>query len=318
MSVEVHRVSLTTQAASENVVLSDNLGYQALNARAAKDALLQRTQLLEDSQTASKSAINKRRQVERLKASSSINPGKVDDAIAEMEDANTLETSLSNRLSAISQHLHTALRSHSRQTHDDVAVALLENARLTVGFHRHVLKELEALRPDISKIGSMAAAQGVRSAGPAPQLPNMSPSRSMPARQASSTYEAVLPPTNGGLPVFAGTQSMYVSSPTRSSSRSTIVERPRPPPGVASPIPSGPGPSGTGTFHSEPPLQASQGQGHNGSANPLGAAPQMGGMAQSMVLPGTNAQQQPAQARGGRGPRRLDERQAAKLLAGGF
>jgi len=83
------------------VVLSDSLGYQALNARAAKvssrfflipqadkkDALGQRTQILEDSQTATKNAINKRRNVERLKGSSSINPSKVDDALHEMEDA---------------------------------------------------------------------------------------------------------------------------------------------------------------------------------------------------------------------------------------
>ena len=81
-------------------MLSDSLGYQALNARAAKvssrfflipqadkkDALGQRTQILEDSQTATKNAINKRRNVERLKGSSSINPSKVDDALHEMED----------------------------------------------------------------------------------------------------------------------------------------------------------------------------------------------------------------------------------------
>ena len=74
------------QASSENVVLSDTLGYQALNARAAKDALIQRTAILEDSQSAIKNAINKRRNVERMKGSSNINPAKVDDAIAEMEE----------------------------------------------------------------------------------------------------------------------------------------------------------------------------------------------------------------------------------------
>lgn len=74
------------QAASENVVLSDSLGYQALNARAARSALVQRTQLLEDSQTASKVAITKRRNVERLKGSSTINTSRVDDAITEMDE----------------------------------------------------------------------------------------------------------------------------------------------------------------------------------------------------------------------------------------
>ena len=67
-------------------MLSDSLGYQALNARAAKASLAQRTQILEDSQTATKLAINKRRNVERLKGSSSINTSRVDDAITEMDE----------------------------------------------------------------------------------------------------------------------------------------------------------------------------------------------------------------------------------------
>ena len=86
------------QAASENVVLADSLGYQALNAKAAKvrvrfggdidhqDALIQRVQLLEDSQTATKNAINKRRNLERMKGSSRIDPIKADDALAEMQE----------------------------------------------------------------------------------------------------------------------------------------------------------------------------------------------------------------------------------------
>jgi hypothetical protein len=82
------------QVASDNVVLSDSLGYQALNARAAKDALLHRTQILEDSQSATKAAINKRRNVERLKGSSNINPGKVDDAISEMEEVSCARQAL--------------------------------------------------------------------------------------------------------------------------------------------------------------------------------------------------------------------------------
>jgi hypothetical protein len=47
---------------------------------------LHRIQVLEDAQNASKTAINKRRTVERLKGSSNISTQKVDDAIAEMQD----------------------------------------------------------------------------------------------------------------------------------------------------------------------------------------------------------------------------------------
>ena len=55
-----------------------------------QDALLHRTQILEDSQSAAKAAINKRRQVERLRGSSNISPLRVDDAIAEMEEVSVL------------------------------------------------------------------------------------------------------------------------------------------------------------------------------------------------------------------------------------
>ncbi|WRT63179.1 uncharacterized protein IL334_000082 [Kwoniella shivajii] len=147
---------LGAQAASENVILSDSLGYQALNARAAKEALVQRTTLLEDSQTATKTAINKRRNVERLKGSSKIDPVKVDDALHEMEEANTLETSLSNRLNAISQNLHLAIRSHSKHAHEDITIALLEASRMSVMYHKQHLRELESLKPDLNKIGTSA------------------------------------------------------------------------------------------------------------------------------------------------------------------
>ncbi|WVQ82794.1 hypothetical protein IAT38_004926 [Cryptococcus sp. DSM 104549] len=142
------------QAASENVILSDSLGYQALNARAAKEALLQRTQVLEDSQSATKTAINKRRNVERLKSSSSINPAKVDDAISEMQEADGIETSLTNRVHAISQNLHIALRAHSRHAHEDVAVSLLEAARMSAMYHKQTLRELESLRNDLQRVGT--------------------------------------------------------------------------------------------------------------------------------------------------------------------
>ncbi|WVW81253.1 hypothetical protein I302_103244 [Kwoniella bestiolae CBS 10118] len=190
------------QAASENVILSDSLGYQALNARAAKDALLQRTTLLEDSQTATKSAINKRRNVERLKGSSKIDPVKVDDALHEMEEANTLETSLSNRLNAISQNLHLSIRTHSRHAHEDVAVALLEAARMSVMYHKQHLRELEALKPDLNKIGTSAPVPASTSkvAGGTPKQgniglpPQVTPQARRPPQLQPQSQPQVQPP----------------------------------------------------------------------------------------------------------------------------
>jgi hypothetical protein len=74
------------QAISECVVIGDSLGYQGMNARSAKETLLMRTGVLEEYQAAVKTTISKRRQIERLKASSNIRPDRVDEALEDMEE----------------------------------------------------------------------------------------------------------------------------------------------------------------------------------------------------------------------------------------
>lgn len=79
-----------------------------------------------------------------------------------MEDANALETQLGKQLGAISTNLHLALRQHSRHTHEDTAMALLENARLSVGFHKHALKELEIARAELGRVNASAEVAPVK------------------------------------------------------------------------------------------------------------------------------------------------------------
>lgn len=74
------------QAISECVILGDSLGYQGMNARSAKETLQMRTGVLEEYQAAVKTTISKRRQIERLKASSNIRPDRVDEALEDMEE----------------------------------------------------------------------------------------------------------------------------------------------------------------------------------------------------------------------------------------
>lgn len=80
------------QSISECVVVGDTFGYQGMNARSAKEALLQRAGVLEEYQAAVKATISKRRNIERLKASSNIRPERVDEALEEMEEVCTLRT----------------------------------------------------------------------------------------------------------------------------------------------------------------------------------------------------------------------------------
>ena len=74
------------QAISDCVVIGDTFGYQGMNARSAKETLQMRTGVLEEYQAAVKTTISKRRNIERLKASSNIKPERVDEALEDMEE----------------------------------------------------------------------------------------------------------------------------------------------------------------------------------------------------------------------------------------
>lgn len=138
------------QAISECVVVGDSLGYQGMNARSAKETLLMRTGVLEEYQAAVKTTISKRRHIERLKASSNIRPDRVDEALEDMEEANKYEQVLAKRAEGISQNLHKALETHNQYANDDITTALIEHARSSIMYERQLLKELEALRVDVS------------------------------------------------------------------------------------------------------------------------------------------------------------------------
>jgi len=78
------------QSISECVVIGDTFGYQGLNARSAKEALLQRAGVLEEYQAAAKAVVSKKRGIERLKASSNIRPERVDEALEELEEVGAI------------------------------------------------------------------------------------------------------------------------------------------------------------------------------------------------------------------------------------
>ncbi|KAJ7068567.1 Vps5 C terminal like-domain-containing protein [Mycena amicta] len=138
------------QAISECVIIGDSLGYQGMNARSAKETLLMRTGVLEEYQAAVKTTISKRRQIERLKASSNIRPERVDEALEEMEEADKYEQTLARRAQGISQNLHQALQTHNRYANDDITTALIEHTRSSIMYERQLLRELEALRTDVA------------------------------------------------------------------------------------------------------------------------------------------------------------------------
>ncbi|KAF9478180.1 hypothetical protein BDN70DRAFT_880353 [Pholiota conissans] len=235
------------QAISECVILGDSLGYQGMNARSAKETLQMRTGVLEEYQSAVKTTISKRRQIERLKASSNIRPDRVDEALEEIEEANRYEQILAKRAEGISQNLHRALRTHNQYANDDITTALIEHARSTILYERQLLRELEALRVDVSNAAKKVVP--VANAAPRPSIvppledfserlhPEPVPSApiSNGFNRPSHTQSSFQPPHTAGIPSQNGfvphrlpgqQPNTYNSSPSQSSPPSPLPQTP--------------------------------------------------------------------------------------------
>ncbi|KAG6880163.1 hypothetical protein C0992_004615 [Termitomyces sp. T32_za158] len=187
------------QAISECVVIGDSLGYQGLNARSARETLQMRTGVLEEYQQAVKTTISKRRQIERLKASSNIRPERVDEALEDMEEAKKYEQVLAKRAEGISQNLHKALDTHNRYANDDITTALIEHARSSIMYERQLLRELEALRVDVSN----AANKVVQSSNDVPKptnIPKLEDFNDRPYAPLSNGFQRSLNPPYSAQP----------------------------------------------------------------------------------------------------------------------
>ena len=242
------------QAISECVILSDTLGYQGLNARSAKETLQQRTAVLEEYQAAVKSAISKRRHIERLKASANIRPEKVDEALEDLEEvtllalfmfmcthhdllqANKYEQILVRRADGISQNLHRALQTHRRLVTDDITTALIEYTRTSIMYERQLLRELESLRPDVA--GSNAKAAPKTNGIPRPTIippleddfkPSMPPVQPSPSLNRGPVPASSIPPSVvSGRPGISQAP-VTPQSPGAGSSKSLAAAQPQVP-----------------------------------------------------------------------------------------
>uniref|UniRef100_A0A0W0EU82 Putative vacuolar protein sorting-associated protein vps17 n=1 Tax=Moniliophthora roreri TaxID=221103 RepID=A0A0W0EU82_MONRR len=185
------------QAISECVILGDSLGYQGMNARSAKETLQMRTGVLEEYQAAVKTTISKRRQIERLKASSNIRPERVDEALEEIEEASKYEQVLARRAEGISQNLHRALEVHNRYANDDITTALIEHARSSIMYERQLLRELESLRVDVNNADKKVETVTLRAPRPTVVPPLEDYSRPPPL-QSQPPHSAVDGPRSNG------------------------------------------------------------------------------------------------------------------------
>ncbi|KAJ3564834.1 hypothetical protein NP233_g8031 [Leucocoprinus birnbaumii] len=262
------------QAISECVILADSFGYQGMNARSAKETLQMRTGVLEEYQAAVKTTISKRRHIERLKASSNIRPEKVDEALADMEEADRYEQILSRRAEGISQNLHRALQTHNRYANDDITTALIEHARSSIMYERQLLKELEALRTDVAN-----AAKKVLPAAPGPPRPKVIPPLEDYHDQPRSA--PIAPTTNGVHPTG---QRNFPTPPHTSYTTGAPAHPHFKPPLSADPL-AGSQISPQNMFSQTQYSASIQAQAPSGSIDPLSATPTQGSTAASLQQP---------------------------------
>lgn len=207
------------QSISDCVVVGDTFGYQGMNARSAKEALLHRAGVLEEYQAAVKTTISKRRNIERLKASSNIRPERVDEALEELEEvmvspretqvveiilqANKYEQVLAQRANGISQNLHRALATHTKTVTDDITAALIEHARSSIQYEKQLLRELESVRGDVN-IANQKVAPPKPNGYPKPSIVLPLEDDILPTMRTAATAPPI-PRSSSGFP--AGTPS---------------------------------------------------------------------------------------------------------------
>ncbi|CAG8463424.1 8737_t:CDS:2 [Paraglomus occultum] len=140
------------QASVEVAILGDFFAYYAINARVVKETLSNRIRITTEYETAKKNTISKRRYIERLKASTSIKPERVDDALEDLEYAKSYEENLGARLIHVTKNLHNELTVYEENRTQDFLNVFKEFAKKQILYEKQQLKAWEDLRPDINAI----------------------------------------------------------------------------------------------------------------------------------------------------------------------
>lgn len=107
---------------------------------------------MEEYTNASRTAINKKRQIEKLKSSNNIKPERADEALEDFQDAQKHEAVLKSKLDAVSEKLRPSLMRHMKEMNADMFNAMTLHARTGLAFQQQALKDLQNLKNDIGQI----------------------------------------------------------------------------------------------------------------------------------------------------------------------
>lgn len=221
---------------------------------------------------------------------------------------------LAKRAEGISQNLHFALDRHRRLVTEDVTAALVEHVRSSIMYERQLLRELEALKPDISNAAKKhipARANGVPRPAYVPPLEDFSKT-SIPRPASAAPPNTFRPPSAAGVPTRTANASPQPSPLPVSPAPSAGTFRNTLPPQSPGAGPSSPAPQQT-SFNSPlmdgPPLGGRLVDGTKSmfikpTASPLSPSPSLG-RSGSPALSGRTMPESPLHATASAGPHPL-------------
>ncbi|EEQ34168.1 Vacuolar protein sorting-associated protein 17 [Microsporum canis] len=142
------------QGTAEATTLGDPLNYHSSDAFIVKETLTNRHILLRELIQAQQTANSKRAAADRLKASTSVRPDKVDEAISALDEARGHEEYLLKKTQRVTNNLLQEKRRWFNRTANDLLFSLREYTLREIEAERRTLSTLESVRADIRSIDS--------------------------------------------------------------------------------------------------------------------------------------------------------------------
>lgn len=140
------------QGTFEASTLADPLNYHSADAFIVKETLTNRQILMRDLEQAQKNTRKKLREADHIRASSSVKRDKVDDAIAQLEEAKRIEEGLQKKVIAVTRNLTVDRQQWFERTATDLRASIRDYVIRQIEAERRTLATLEAVRPDIRSI----------------------------------------------------------------------------------------------------------------------------------------------------------------------
>src|SRR3569833_86555 len=140
------------QATAEATTIGDPFEYHSSDALIVKETLTNRQLLIREYLQAQETTRSKLSATDRLKGSSIVRRDKVDEAIAQLDEARRNESNLIQRTTRVTQNLVQERRRWFARTAADLRLSIRDFVIREIEAERRTLSLLESVRPDIRSI----------------------------------------------------------------------------------------------------------------------------------------------------------------------